>query len=397
MFRRLGAFLLIGWAALKPILEAGEHVEFLHARFHDILQSKSAMGFIVNPPSWISLIVLLAGLGFLYWDDRRRTRSAASPHRVYEVGKRDSIPLAPPTPAGQRIPLVQLYKSAESHGIHLVGGQHSIVKFTQGIRQAAADGALKMWGRQHRHMFENLNRNEVLVPIPLEHWIKFQPEWVAIAILDPSGGALLGFNEDNFLFRSYIPGLGGIGGYNDLHAERSDASRWIESVSPETLGSAPTSLTVAPLPPKTLKSHFESDFPHGAIMRDLTMTMSDGSSLVVLGRIWMDHTSNTKFLGFYVPHTSDPFAVTAALAQDFKLLLTPSPAQMVTQNPGEATFNDSKNLRFSGRVFVYHEDLLTLQQLGQLEGMFNAESVIPQFRGHQWVAGRMLQDRANPP
>lgn len=110
-----------------------------------------------------------------------------------------------------------------------------------------------------------------------------------------------------------------------------------------------------------------------------------------------DHTSNTKFLSFYVPHGPDSFAAIAALTKDYKLLLTSSTVQMLSQNPGEATFSDSKDLRFSGRVFIYHEDLLTLQQLGQLEGMFKAESVVPQFRGHQWVTGKMLQDRANTP
>ncbi len=128
-----------------------------------------------------------------------------------------------------RMPLLDLYHAAIAMGIDFRVG-HSILKFTQAVRQGAIDGQLAFWGRSRRHMFEELNRAEPLVSIDPAHWIDFQPEWVTAVVLGMTDGQILGLQADNFPFRSFVPASPGRGGYNDLHVNTQKARAWLATI-----------------------------------------------------------------------------------------------------------------------------------------------------------------------
>ena len=65
---------------------------------------------------------------------------------------------------------------------------------------------------------------------------------------------------------------------------------------------------------------------------------------------------------------------------------------IVSKNPGDTAKIFSKDLHFSGRIYIYHEDDLTLQQLGFLEGLYKANNLSIQFRGSDYVVARWLQN-----
>ncbi len=94
----------------------------------------------------------------------------------------------------------------------------TILKF-QGVRQAASEGAFKIWGRLIHSKFESLVRNNILSVVPLAHWTDYEIE--APSFIDAA---------DNFRVSTYRPGQPSqMGGYCDLCADENLITKWLPS------------------------------------------------------------------------------------------------------------------------------------------------------------------------
>jgi hypothetical protein len=74
------------WPYLKKGLEWGEHTEFIYHRAHEIGEVAPVLENILNPPTWLPLILLPLGL-LLLWLALRRGKSERSSDRVGDAPK----------------------------------------------------------------------------------------------------------------------------------------------------------------------------------------------------------------------------------------------------------------------------------------------------------------------
>lgn len=153
------------------------------------------------------------GLGlFLLW---RRNEPSQQTRKPILVAKSDPEP--------ERIRLLEFRDAAIVSGWN-VHGNTSLdgPDLLEGLRQAALDGVVRLWGRPYRNEFESLNRTEPLSEIPRDHWKEFRFDWHSVIAA-----------ADNFETMTDNARLSSVrrhqkGAYCDIYVERESAIRWLE-------------------------------------------------------------------------------------------------------------------------------------------------------------------------
>jgi hypothetical protein len=136
--------------------------------------------------------------------------------------------------------------------------------------------------------------------------------------------------------------------------------------------------------PLTLHQLFKEDFKGelGFGWVPGPVTAPDGQQTTVEARTLIDRTAGVKFVAFYLPNSLLSYSACVFLSNhtsdwghlDF---------DMETQDNGEPIF--SKDYKFSGRVFIYHEDLFTPEQIGDLHRIFKEKHLLLELRGQEYV------------
>jgi hypothetical protein len=159
--------------------------------------------------------------------------------------------------------------------------------------------------------------------------------------------------------------------------------------------------------PLTLREIFDTDFSNTllGVAGDLSVRPAAGGKEVQIRyRVLMDFTSLTKFVAFFMPSAPDAEDVCAFLANNLQIPFeTVSDTLLVkTAHPGETAQTSINDLKFTGRVYVYHEDHFSTRQLADLEELFKQNGAVVQFRGNtylvlHWNEKRQLLPTAAPP
>ncbi len=134
-------------------------------------------------------------------------------------------------------------------------------------------------------------------------------------------------------------------------------------------------------------------------------------------KIWYDTDSKSKFISIYIPHYLDLYGVLQIIPDSIKKMVDgpistitlpdrPADKTRVTvmasngiasrievKNPGDYSSVNPNDLIFTGRVFLYFVDDLSLPQLGDLERAYNSNGLFPQFRGEDYVSEKWSQMR----
>ena len=145
--------------------------------------------------------------------------------------------------------------------------------------------------------------------------------------------------------------------------------------------------------PLTLPSLFAADFPDTSRFEiGAQLMLSDNRSIEIKAKRFISFASRTKFIGFYVPHSSDTFAICEYLADGYKESLQhmDDTFKVNGQVMGESGMTSSDDLIFSGRVFIYHEDYLSPQQIGALIGLYQSKKLDLKLRSQEYVVNRNL-------
>jgi hypothetical protein len=103
--------------------------------------------------------------------------------------------------------------------------------------------------------------------------------------------------------------------------------------------------------------------------------------------------ARTMFMALYIPHSPVSFDAIIALAKDHKKILQDLKSNVNISGghgPGSATVTQDE-LVFTGRIFIFHEDALTLQQRAEADTVYRSRGLGIQFRGidelmRQWIA-----------
>jgi hypothetical protein len=205
-------------------------------------------------------------------------------------------------------------------------------------------------------------------------WLTYESElnWQKLSI-----GALLGAIS--------VAGL--LAGLDWIKARQNDALPRSQSAS-------------SPIPESqklTLASLFAADFPDTSRYEiGAQLALQGGRSIEIRAKRFINFASRAKFVGFYVPASPDTFAICEYLAEGYKESLQhmDDTFKVNGQVLGESGRTMSDDLIFSGRIFIYHEDYLSPEQIGALVGAYKAKNLDVKFRSQEYLINRKLaQDR----
>jgi hypothetical protein len=164
--------------------------------------------------------------------------------------------------------------------------------------------------------------------------------------------------------------------------------------------------------PPNLHALYKSDFN-----RFLASELSDGVQYSITNtqtrkseqlrfefRVHSDFGTRSKFVSVYIsmPPANFPnatYELCKQIAEDCAKLIERADGGILSmaKDPGDSTFEKSSDLLFTGKIYLYHEDFLTLEQYGDLEKLFRSKNMIVQFRGLDYATTRWLQKKAMPP
>jgi hypothetical protein len=165
---------------------------------------------------------------------------------------------------------------------------------------------------------------------------------------------------------------------------------------PEHIPTAPQQ-TAGVEPPITLESLFKSDFPNVMkLTRDTDpVVFESGERVVVVAQEYMDFPSKSSFVGYYVPPTPLTFRTCIRLANSVNILLDHFKYNYPTQtfDPG-GDITSLDDLRFSGRVFVYHMWPMTLRQKAALVDYFKSKNLAVEFRSMDYLQQQVIARQA---
>lgn len=145
----------------------------------------------------------------------------------------------------------------------------------------------------------------------------------------------------------------------------------------------------------TLVSLMDTSFPRfNKFWGHPLIRFEDGSELQITSALYFDlFTSGTKFLGFHVPSSSRTMQVCSILAEKAIELgdaLSNGGLQITSKAPGE---NPEKHtdLRYSGKVYLSHDDVLTHKQMGEVEEIFKGQQLNVVLRGPDFLSQAWME------
>jgi hypothetical protein len=131
----------------------------------------------------------------------------------------------------------------------------------------------------------------------------------------------------------------------------------------------------------TLREYFDTDFQK-ILNVAKTLTISNATEkFEILTRVHQDFDSNTKYLSFFIHETKDCLKVLASLINNLdKILAISEGVEIQSGLPGEKLVN-SKDLQFSGKIFVYSETDIPEDKLEVLQNELRQKNIYLQYRG----------------
>jgi hypothetical protein len=147
-----------------------------------------------------------------------------------------------------------------------------------------------------------------------------------------------------------------------------------------------------PEKPLSMRDLLSDEFPgvlrHSAELPFNFDDTAPGLSVFVV--VYQDPRSGGEFLGFYVPHTAKTFDVVQNIFQRHLDVMKAvrGDGTIEIRGPGEITGLSTNNTKFSGKVYVYYETRMSLQELGKLDALAQSLGLSPAFRDTQYLLGR---------
>jgi len=143
----------------------------------------------------------------------------------------------------------------------------------------------------------------------------------------------------------------------------------------------------------TLREYFDTDFTRVLNSARPVQWQHAGVAGEAPARVHLDFDSNAKFLSCYLPAGACHHAVFDALVDEVNKLITIGDGVEVHMGlPGELT-RTSRDLRFAGRLFIYHEAEIDDGVQNAVRTRALEQNVFVQFRGPRFAAERARLER----
>ena len=144
----------------------------------------------------------------------------------------------------------------------------------------------------------------------------------------------------------------------------------------------------------TLRQYFDTDFKLLAAQHEWPVT-SGRQQIHVIARAHYDFNAGVKFVSFYVPAVPNTLAVLVELLKKVPVLFS-NIEGMVEVHIGWSGSDEreqAKDLKFSGRVFIYSEVDLELSESRKLDEIAAASSMSVRLRGRVMLQARAATER----
>jgi len=146
----------------------------------------------------------------------------------------------------------------------------------------------------------------------------------------------------------------------------------------------------------TLRQYFDNDFPNLSVDRSVRLR-GPGFEEEISLKILMDFNSNTKYLSLYIPCNSSYLDICKRILRNLdRLLAIDDRVEIKTGLPGERLIS-SKNLAFSGRVFIYSENNASESEIDELDQFAKQQKLHIQYRGPEFAKERTAMENPEKP
>lgn len=142
----------------------------------------------------------------------------------------------------------------------------------------------------------------------------------------------------------------------------------------------------------SLKKLFDEDFANimqqNANRKLGVKTGSVETFVLIPEKVYLDFAAKTKFVGYFISmSTPSPYDVCKFLSEMPKETIKDfdNIAEVQGGHTTEISMTSSKDLVFSGRVYIYHENNFSLQELASLEQLYKEKESSVLFRGISYL------------
>jgi len=159
-------------------------------------------------------------------------------------------------------------------------------------------------------------------------------------------------------------------------------------------------------PEPTLESLFQSDFPNVpkySFKRSLTGRATNDVRNVTL-QVYVDYDAKADYVGFFVPHAkaANGGELTVALCKwlatdGVKLALNDMNSRITADQTYQGQRTRLSDLTFSGRVFIYTDEVLTMDQIVELRKAYKDDGLLLEVRGIDYLVAQIAQWEVRSP
>lgn len=139
----------------------------------------------------------------------------------------------PPQESQNRLALTEFYAAARQQGWDFLAEQDLFLDLAIGLREAALDGAIEIWGRKQLAIGLPAAPKDVLVKIPAEYWQHHEIDGLRMARINSDTGMIEGLETNNFSVstRNLPARVADVDHttYRDLHLNFIQATDWLQT------------------------------------------------------------------------------------------------------------------------------------------------------------------------
>jgi hypothetical protein len=145
----------------------------------------------------------------------------------------------------------------------------------------------------------------------------------------------------------------------------------------------------------SLHELFKTDF--NTLLRqsiEMKANLSNGKTITLYATEYFDFQGKSKFIGFYIPASgpisNSSYIACGLISEEYKKTMDNIESSTIITGGfvGDSQQTSSKDLSFSGRIYIYHDDVLSLQQLATLEKIYQSKGLSVVFRGNEYLIAR---------
>ncbi len=177
----------------------------------------------------------------------------------------------------------------------------------------------------------------------------------------------------------------------------------IDNLAPEVLHTQDSIKAEAHRKTVTLRSLFEDDFSdlNGSWKDQPYTDKRTGGTIVITKRVYLDQAHKEKFLGFFIPSSGPESHATRDvcmyLAGHYQIALELEQTIVAIGSVGGEVISPEE-LAFNGRVYIYHEDLLSVEDRAAVIKQFRIHGAAVVLRGPAyWIAKVAVKQSVKPP